>query len=53
MRRSLSRIVRRSSLAQTVKGIVTAGAATSVMYAIKKMRKRSQVDARGGESSSS
>ena len=51
MRRSLSRIVRRSSLAQTVKGIVTAGATTSVMYAIKKMRKRSQVDAHGAGSS--
>ena len=47
VRRSLSLIVRRSSLAQTAKGIATAGIATSLMYAAQKMRKRSAQDARG------
>lgn len=42
---SLARIVRRSSLAQTLKGVATAGVATSITYAIEKMRKRSR---RGG-----
>ena len=40
LRSSLFRIVRRSSLAQTVKGIATAGLGTSIAYAISKIRKR-------------
>lgn len=42
---SLARIVRKSSLAQTLKGVATAGVATSITYAMEKMRKRSR---RGG-----
>ena len=44
LRTSLSRIVRRSSLSQTVKGIATAGLGTSLAYAMAKMRKRSSQD---------
>lgn len=45
LRCALARIVRRSSLAQTVKGIATAGASTSIAYAVAKMRRRSLKDA--------
>ena len=36
--RTLARIVRRASLVQTAKGVLTAGAATSVVYALAKIR---------------
>lgn len=38
LRRTLSTIVRRASLAQTVKGVATAGATTSLIYALDKIR---------------
>jgi len=38
LRRTLFRIVRRASLAQTAKGVLTAGAATSIGYALVKIR---------------
>lgn len=38
LRRSVAQIVRRASLAQTLKGVFTAGAATSLSYALVKMR---------------
>jgi translocator assembly and maintenance protein 41 len=44
--RALSLTVRRSSFAQTLKGIATAGVATSVSYALTKMRKRTLQDER-------
>ena len=40
LRASLRRIVFRSSLSQTFKGVATAGVATSVAYAVAKIRKR-------------
>lgn len=46
LRRSLRRLVLRSSLAQTAKGIVTAGAATSLSYALAKIRRRQRRNAR-------
>ena len=48
LRSSLSRIVHRSSLAQTVKGIASAGLATSIAYAVSKMRKRTLQDGAPG-----
>ena len=48
LRTSLRRIVYRSSLAQTAKGIATAGVATSIAYAVGKIRKRLGQDRQGG-----
>ena len=44
LRTALSRVVRASSLAQTIKGIASAGVGTSINYAIGKIRKRRLTD---------